>query len=197
MSLGPKVRLRYMSKYVPDAKMPKALLVGVVNDDEYRVICGKGYEVVKADLNPRHSSIMKFDLTCPPAEMFGSMDLVVASDVLEHINDDRAALKGVYDLLAPGGLAYIHTPGGDMNSPLDSVDREHGHVRHGYSEEQIRGLIATQPFGKVIYLKTFNEIERKACMTYQGGNKKLAEDMLVASTLNGKEGRSHLFLLIK
>lgn len=197
MSLGPKIRLLYMSKYIPGAKTPKALLIGVVNDDECNLLLSKGYDVTKADINPRYSSIMKLDLTCPPEDMFGTFDLLVASDVLEHITDDNAAMKGVYDLLAPGGLAYLHTPGGDMYAPLDSVDRQHGHVRHGYSMEQIQNLISTQPFCKSVYIKTFNETERRASMLFQKGNRKAAEELMATSTLDGKDGKAHLFLLVK
>src|SRR5918911_1171039 len=39
-----------------------------------------------------------------------SLDLVVAYDVLEHIEDDAAAAKGVFDLLKPGGLFLVAVP---------------------------------------------------------------------------------------
>lgn len=39
-----------------------------------------------------------------------SFDIVIASDVLEHLEDDGCALKEWHRLLAPGGLAIIFVP---------------------------------------------------------------------------------------
>jgi SAM-dependent methyltransferase len=131
-----------MEKFVPRAAN-RALLVGVVNDDEFKILQSKGYTVTKADLMPRNPSILKLDLTAPPPELRGQFNLVVASDVLEHIPDDRAAVRGIYDLLADGGLAYLHTPGGDINAPLDDEDRRHGHARQATtSRRSSRSLTA-------------------------------------------------------
>ena len=197
MTLGPKVRLTYMDKYITSPPIRHALLVGVVNDDECNLLESKGYQVTKADLYPRNESIVQLDLTHPPEEMKGKFYLVVASDVLEHIEDDRAAVKGIYELLLTGGMAYVHVPGGDINAPLDDTDREHGHVRHGYAEEQINQVIKSQPFSNIEYKKTFNDIETQACLLFRDGNKEAALKKLNTSPFDGKEGRSHLFLLTK
>jgi SAM-dependent methyltransferase len=197
MSLGPEVRLLYMTKYIPVVKEALALLVGVVNNNECELICSKGYNVTKADINPRDNSILQLDLANPGKDMLNSINLLIASDVLEHIEDDRAAVKGVYDLLLPGGMAYIHVPGGDINAPLNDLDLEHGHVRHGYSEAQIKDVIHTQPFHTIEYIKTFNKVETEACMLYQKGDRNGAKAKLSTSTFDGREGRSHLFLLLK
>lgn len=37
-------------------------------------------------------------------------DVIVLLDVIEHIEDDREALRGVYRALRPGGIALITTP---------------------------------------------------------------------------------------
>jgi SAM-dependent methyltransferase len=40
----------------------------------------------------------------------GSFDLVTAIDVLEHISDPVVALRTIYDVLVPGGVAVVSVP---------------------------------------------------------------------------------------
>ena len=129
--------------------------------------------------------------------MHDSFDVVVASDVLEHIPDDRRACKGLHVLLRDGGLAFVHVPGGDADAPLNDTDRKHGHVRHGYTERQITDVIHSIAWSSILYLKTFNFIERKACEIHQQGSVDVAARLLEQSPMDGSEGRCHLFLLRK
>lgn len=63
-----------------------------------------------ADRKPTQP-LMRFDLTkCPlPSE---SVDVVVALNVLEHIQDDDKAAKEIARILRPGGAAVIELPAG-------------------------------------------------------------------------------------
>jgi ubiquinone/menaquinone biosynthesis C-methylase UbiE len=55
--------------------------------------------------------LMRFDLVkCPLPS--ASVDAVVLLNVLEHIEDDRAALQQVMRILKPGGLAVVEVPSG-------------------------------------------------------------------------------------
>jgi len=47
----------------------------------------------------------------------GVFDLVVASDVLEHIPDDRAALAEIRRVLRLGGIAILTVPQSDLDEP--------------------------------------------------------------------------------
>lgn len=49
------------------------------------------------------------DLTCLPFRS-GSFDLVVASHVLEHIPNDRAAVREIHRVLQPAGVALLPVP---------------------------------------------------------------------------------------
>jgi SAM-dependent methyltransferase len=52
---------------------------------------------------------MHFDLTAAPLED-DSFDVIMCNHVLEHIPDDRAALREIRRMLAPGGWAMLMTP---------------------------------------------------------------------------------------
>ena len=56
-----------------------------------------------------------------------AFDLVAAVDVLEHLPDPRAALRGLAAALGPGGTLFVHLPpGGDPLRPM--------HLREGAGE---------------------------------------------------------------
>jgi SAM-dependent methyltransferase len=72
-----------------------------------------------------------------------SLDLVVAYDVLEHIEDDAAAAKGVFDLLRPGGLFLVAVPC-DMRL-WSAHDVAVNHVRR-YSRSELLALLTGAGF---------------------------------------------------
>lgn len=55
--------------------------------------------------------LLRFDLTrCPLPD--GSVDAVVLLNVIEHIEDDAAALAQVHRILCPGGVMVLEVPAG-------------------------------------------------------------------------------------
>ncbi len=194
--LGPLIRRTYLDLYAPSQR-GECLLVGVVDDAEADLLKAKGLHVTKADLYPRNRSILKLDLSRPPRKLHGAFDMVVAFDVLEHIPDDHAAARGIYDMLRAGGTALIHVPGGDINAPLDENDRKHGHERHGYTENQAKDLVLGLPWKEARYLKTSNEIEMRAYHMAGEGRVEESIKLLRTSPFDGALGRAHLFVLGK
>jgi SAM-dependent methyltransferase len=63
---------------------------------------------VSTDLQSPRADV-KADITGLPFED-GEFDLVLCSHVLEHIADDRAAMRELYRVLAPGGTAIVQSP---------------------------------------------------------------------------------------
>jgi 2-polyprenyl-3-methyl-5-hydroxy-6-metoxy-1,4-benzoquinol methylase len=67
-------------------------------------------------------------------------DLIVCVDILEHIQEDFAALKGLYRLTAPGGILVLHVPALYRRYPIWqkhlNFDVE-THVRAGYEPQDI------------------------------------------------------------
>ena len=77
-----------------------------------------------------------------PSETF---PLVLAMDVLEHVDDDARLMREVLRLLAPGGSAWVSVPSRKLSvfppflTPL--AHRSWGHVRPGYTREGLQRLL--------------------------------------------------------
>jgi len=69
-------------------------------------------------------------------------DVVIAIDILEHIEDDMAVLSNFYASMKEGGVLIISTP-----SNIDNTAEFTGeHVRNGYSLNELAGKLATAGF---------------------------------------------------
>jgi glycosyltransferase involved in cell wall biosynthesis len=86
----------------------------------------------------------------------GRMDTVVCLNVVEHIEDDLAALFNIHAALQEGGRAIILVPEGQ--SLYCSLDEELGHWRR-YSEDQLRLRMVEAGFAVEAMLR-FNRISR-------------------------------------
>jgi SAM-dependent methyltransferase len=99
-----------------------------------------------------------------PAAAF---DQVVVVDYLEHIPDDAAFATELARILKPGGVALINVPhlrpGSLVNRlrhRIGLTDEWHGHLRSGYSEEDLRRLLGPR-FAierAVVYSGAFSEL---------------------------------------
>jgi SAM-dependent methyltransferase len=56
-----------------------------------------------------------------------SCDTIIMVNVLEHIEDDDAAIKALYRVLKPGGHLLLFVPA--LQYLYSALDREHGHFR--------------------------------------------------------------------
>lgn len=74
-----------------------------------------------------------------PFELDRLYDLIVAADVVEHLPDDRAALRWIADRLRPGGALILTVPA--YQWLFGAHDRALGHYRR-YSRP---GLVAALP----------------------------------------------------
>lgn len=64
---------------------------------------------VPCDLYPNSSDVLRVDMLQMQFEEH-SFDLVIASHVLEHVDDDLRALNEIHRVLKPGGYAILQTP---------------------------------------------------------------------------------------
>jgi SAM-dependent methyltransferase len=83
--------------------------------------------------------LLRFDLTsCPLPD--NEFDIVVALNVLEHIEDHQKALSEIYRILKPGGIFIFEVPVGP--GLYDSYDRELLHFRR-YDASSIDNLFTS------------------------------------------------------
>ena len=73
-------------------------------------------DYVRADYATDDCDI-RVDLTHMPSVASGSFDIAIACDVLEHVEDDHAALAELYRVLRPGGTAILTVPQFDDERP--------------------------------------------------------------------------------
>jgi len=115
------------------ARLPEAHIAGA--DLSERSI------VESRKLNPTFDlfalDVAAIDLAGAAPARAGQYDLVVCSEVLEHIPDHRRAAANLAALLAPGGRLIVTVPGGKMSR----FDQAIGHQRH-YRPDDLRALLA-------------------------------------------------------
>ena len=82
-----------------------------------------------------------------------AFDAITMFDVLEHIPNDKQAISETLRVLKPGGFLLLSTPNENWRFPYynfvkpicpeeKEVMNEWGHVRRGYTLEELNGLIA-------------------------------------------------------
>ena len=70
----------------------------------------------------------------------GAYDLMLMLDVLEHIEDDRAALESAFDLTRPGGILLLTVPALPwLWSRHDEANAHYRRYRPGYLREVLEG----------------------------------------------------------
>ncbi len=84
------------------------------------------YSLERLSENLRGVPLIQLDLTRSPLPT-GIADAIVNTNVLEHIEDDVAALREIHRMLKPGGIAVIEVPFGAFL--FDSFDSKIGHYR--------------------------------------------------------------------
>lgn len=77
----------------------------------------------------------------------GEFDRVAVVDMIEHVPDDRAFVAELARITRPGGRLVVNTPhrrASTMRRVRDRLgltDEQHGHVRPGYTAEELRELL--------------------------------------------------------
>jgi SAM-dependent methyltransferase len=80
-----------------------------------------------------------------------SLDQIVVIDYLEHVREDKAAVQEFRRVLKQEGILIINVPRPKPGSlltrtrhALGLTDEWHGHVRPGYTEEELKALLAPE-----------------------------------------------------
>lgn len=144
----------YLSK-----KFPQWNILGVELDTDRLAIA----QYIKNKLNAGNLDFVQGDLLRLGYD--GMFDVVVCSDVLEHIENDGEVLKNLHAALRPGGMLVLTFPSMPQRRHLKLVkwrekkigftNADYGHVRDGYSVEGITGVLARLGFNEISCTATF------------------------------------------
>ncbi|HET8616152.1 MAG TPA: class I SAM-dependent methyltransferase [Actinomycetales bacterium] len=138
-------RRHLLAREVRDLVPGVALDIGAAGGGNTRVLQGLGWRPVALEYGAEGAGVardrglatLRADATALPVAD-ASLDLVVAFDVLEHIEDDAAAVAQVFRALRPGGRYLVAVP---CDPRLWSAhDEAVGHVRR-YTRETLGGVL--------------------------------------------------------
>ncbi len=101
--------------------------------------CNRLEEVDGVAVEPDRSfhAALRWNVVESLDEVKGKFDLIFSVNVLEHIEDDRSAVQGLIDRLAPRGVIKVFVPA--HNVLFSKMDELVGHYRR-YSTKQLVGL---------------------------------------------------------
>ncbi len=143
-------RRRLLARSVADLTPGTAVDVGAAGGGNTRVLQGLGWKIAAIEYGSpgaevcaeRSIPVLRGDATRLPLAA-ASLDLVVAFDVLEHLEDDKAAAAGVFEALKPGGVFLVAVPADPRlwSAHDDAV----GHVRR-YTRQTLGDLLSGAGF---------------------------------------------------
>ncbi len=137
---------------------------GTGNMTRYLSTCDR---VVASDINPAYIAalrnafendprvrVCRFDLGAEesPPELGNGFDTVLCFNVLEHVEQDLAALRRLHDLLAAEGRIVLIVP--SLHSLFGEIDRAIGHYRR-YERGELTQKLTAAGF-EVEQVSTFN-----------------------------------------
>jgi 2-polyprenyl-3-methyl-5-hydroxy-6-metoxy-1,4-benzoquinol methylase len=160
-SYGPRFisRRRLIHRLVKAIKPLRTLDIGCGSGLITRVLAEASVEVVAVDVSEEAIEVTRgilgetsnvllkvvdvFRSRETVADWTGSFDLVVLSEVLEHIPDDEGALDTVRELLGEGSWLLLTVPGDPRL--WNAEDEQAGHVRR-YTREELRRKLTERKF---------------------------------------------------
>lgn len=101
--------------------------------------------------------------------MGSGFDQVLAIDVLEHIDDDRLALREIAEALSPGGRLVVSVPTPRYPQVFGREFHEHlGHVRDGYWLEDLEQKLGEAGLSVVEHRYYTGKWVSRACRVFYG-----------------------------
>lgn len=159
--IGLQVRALYFRKFMKHFDFSSILDAGC-GLGFYSFHLAKEYPLKRIDACDHNPEVIEIDkkirdkLHCKNLHFFqkdlsdlsesSKYDLVYCIDVLEHIKDDEQVIENIFKALRIGGIFYLHVPQEKTKVHLQRFDDcarvcNAGHVRKGYSKEQLIQLL--------------------------------------------------------
>jgi 2-polyprenyl-3-methyl-5-hydroxy-6-metoxy-1,4-benzoquinol methylase len=91
----------------------------------------------------------------------GEFDLVVASEVIEHVIDQSGFLDDIYSLLKPRGLLILTTPRQELRNDWEAAGAEKQPIENWLTRDRLLHLTRTVGFECLKYDVGFVEFTRK------------------------------------
>jgi SAM-dependent methyltransferase len=167
-------KYQILLRHLEDARELSVLNAGCGSGELSLLLDAAGHRVVGIDPSPDYVNLARLNAEAAGTdnctflvssiEDFDSdeqFDCVVATDVLEHVADDRAAFEKLVRLVKPGGIVLITVPAGQWLYGFH--DEELGHYRR-YSRWQLARLVA--PYCRIEKLRYFGFSLIPVCYLY-------------------------------
>lgn len=142
---------RFIYKKIKDKK-GDLIDIGAGNGLVLRFFRQKGFEVSGMELSPDLCEAMKKNPQMKEIKVFqgdisqkrgeAEYDIVLASDVIEHVRDDKKALYNLFSFLKPGGYLVITVPA--HSHLFGKRDKLWGHFRR-YDKNYLVKQLSTLP----------------------------------------------------
>ncbi len=116
------------------SRNPNYTVIGLERDE----VLVRDCEQIRTRLSRKNLYFVCADVTAP-YPLKEKFDLIFASHVFEHLQDDQAALSKAYVHLNAGGRLIIQVPFGDPCRPPSPEAVCIGHMRDGYTASDLRG----------------------------------------------------------
>lgn len=159
--IGDRIRWQYVSKYLLQ-NTTNGLLVDLgAGQGEYKELVEyKGYIYAGYDLkpNPLKPEIRFADVCDLNNIKENTFDAVLFIDVLEHIKEDKKALKEIHRILKPDCTLVLHTPNKNQKHVLTEPKEQLDHVRKGYGKTELYEM-ASEFFKIDTLAPTFTPVE--------------------------------------
>ncbi len=157
-------KMRAIHRVAPDCRLAHILEVGGGRSGLGRMLYPDAI-ITNIDINPEYAAdpcnnLPGVAFVCGDATRLPfkdeTFDAVTMFDLIEHVPDDAAAIREGFRVLKAGGYLLLSTPNADWRyphysfmqafcPPEEKLFTEWGHVRRGYTRQQIDRLIGLQP----------------------------------------------------
>jgi len=179
-SYGKNIRLKHLLSLVGNRTFTKAIELGCAEGYLIHNLPAKIKEGYDLKPQPVFNDISYFtgDITQYP---LSSADIIVCSEVIEHISEDKKVIKKINQALKPGGLIFLSTINKNTLEDKSEIDKERGHLRR-YGPE-LQQIMAEAGFTSLAFypFRSDHYYGAKKCLTEYSSTKDIREGQNFAS----------------